>query len=104
MSTGITAFLLLLCFARTITCDNVLLQPREDCNAGYTMCSPKGAVASDEPSIGSALSPLYVDVVNSVQSTSKQARSFQDDLVARSSGGSLCCKSKMPESHYKMIF
>ncbi len=103
MSIRLTVSLLLFCSAHTITCDNSL-QARADCNTGYTKCSPSGAVETDEPAIGSALSPLYVDVVNSVQSKSKQARSFENDLSVRSSGGSLCCKSRMPKGCHTTLF
>ena len=89
--------LLLLSYAHVITSDSVL-QARADCNTGYTTCSPNGAATTNEPPVGSALSTMYVDVVNSVSSKGKQARDLEDEfavLQTRAAGGSLCCKSTL---------
>ena len=93
MFVGISFTMLLLPFAHVISCDN-RLEARTDCNAGYTQCSPNGAMATNEPPVGSGLSTMYVDVVNSVQATGKQKRECRlVELKERASGGSLCCTS-----------
>ena len=97
--------LFLLSFVHIIGCNNAL-EARANCNSGYTRCSPSGAMATDEPPIGNALSTMYVDVVNSVQTKGKQTRNLESDLVEvleRAAGGSLCCMSmrvKEPQDHY----
>ena len=91
--------LFLLSFVHIIGCNNAL-------EARATRCSPSGAMATDEPPIGNALSTMYVDVVNSVQTKGKQTRNLESDLVEvleRAAGGSLCCMSmrvKEPQDHY----
>ena len=83
-----------LCLVHIAIC-HCALEARADCNAGYTKCSPNGAVATAEPPIGSALSTMYVDVVDSVQSKGQQTRDLENNRVEiqeRATGGSLCCK------------
>ena len=99
--------ILFLSFAHIIAC-NSALEARADCNAGYTKCSPNGAMATDEPPVGSALSTMYVDVVNSVQATGKQTRDLESvvEIQERAAGGSLCCKSsrfQQPQSHCELV-
>ena len=87
-------FVVLLPFAHVSLCDNNL-KARDVCNNDYTLCDPKGASTSDEPPIGSALSPLFLDVVNTVDNNKDTKRSIAPDtnkFRPRLLGGGLCCK------------
>lgn len=70
------------------------LNARADCSKSYTICQPKGASTQDEPPVGSALSPLFVDIVNTVDSNHNHKREAREDhaIGPRVSTGSLCCK------------
>lgn len=50
-------------------------------------CQPSGATGNDAPAIGSDLSSLYVDVLNSVRGISFSKR----DLTARAANSGFCC-------------
>lgn len=79
-----------------VICDGTLAS-RTGCDDNYATCSPRGASTQKEPSIGSALSPLYVDIVNTVDHVKGRKRAIQKDkneLHGRASGGSLCCKHR----------
>lgn len=85
--------LLLLSYAHVIACNEKILA-RADCSSSYTTCNPQGAAATDEPAVGSSLSPMFVDILDSINSPQKQTRSVQQDLAAlaiRATAGSLCC-------------
>ena len=89
-----TAFaLLLLSYARVITCDDDL-HARAACSSSYTACNPKGAATTNEPPIGTGISSLFVDVVDTLDSAhlaKREAERARGALEARASGGSLCC-------------
>ncbi len=78
----------LLSFAHVSLCDNTF-QARSVCNNGYTLCNPKGASTFDEPPISSALSPLFTDIINTVDNNKDHGN---DRLRPRLLGGGLCCK------------
>ncbi|KAL9067490.1 MAG: hypothetical protein Q9161_006840 [Pseudevernia consocians] len=85
--------LLLLSFAHVIACDDTL-QARGACSSSFTVCNPKGAATTNEPPIGTGISSLFVDVVDSLDSANLAKREAgRDDGVieTRASGGSLCC-------------
>ena len=84
----VPAILVLLSFAYVSLCDNTL-KARDVCNNGYTLCNPKGASTLDEPPVSSALSPLFIDIVNTVD---KNKDHDNDRLSPRLLGGGLCCK------------
>ena len=66
------------------------------CATTTTLCAiPKGASTSDDPPIGSALSPLFIDVVNIVDDNKHTKRDIArdtDKIRPRLFGGGLCCK------------
>ncbi|KAL8709454.1 MAG: hypothetical protein Q9220_005837 [cf. Caloplaca sp. 1 TL-2023] len=82
----------------TATFASAQLEPRAGCADNYSKCSPKGATSSDAPTVGTALSPLYIDVLNSVNGAKTSKRElggahedFRPLLVPRASSSSLCC-------------
>ena len=89
-----TFVLLLLSYAHVIACDDIL-HPRAACSSSYTACNPKGAATTNEPPIGTGISSLFVDVVDTLDSANLAKREAGQDtgvLVTRASGGGLCCK------------
>lgn len=54
-------------------------------------CQPSGATGTNPPAVGSDLSSLYVDVLNSVQGISFSKRS----LTARASTSGFCCVASL---------
>jgi len=96
MTFSTSAFALLLVSSAHLTTCNSILESRDGCDKKYATCSPKGASTQAEPPIGSALSPFYVDIVNTVDVGKNQRREIHENrevLKARASGGSLCCES-----------
>ena len=91
----VAAFLvLLLSFAHVLLCDDNF-KARNVCSNDYTLCSPKGASTLDEPPISSALSPLFIDILNTVDDSKNTKRDIAhgtDRLEPRLLGGGLCCK------------
>lgn len=88
-----TFALLLLSSARFSICDEIL-HARAACSSSYTACNPKGAATTNEPPIGTAIAPLYVDVVDTLDSANLAKRDAARDhgiIESRASGGSLCC-------------
>ncbi|KAF6235312.1 hypothetical protein HO173_006508 [Letharia columbiana] len=88
-----TFILLLLSYAHVIACDDTL-HARGACSSSYTVCSPKGAATTNEPPIGTGISSLFVDVVDTLDSANLAKREAGQDTCAietRASGGSLCC-------------
>lgn len=84
----------LLSFAHVSLCDNNF-KARDVCNNDYTLCDPKGASTLDEPPISSALSPLFIDIINTVDNNKDTKRDIAhgtDRLKPRLLGGGLCCK------------
>ena len=88
MLPSIAFVLLLLSYARVIACDDAL-HPRAACSSSYTACNPKGAATTNEPPIGTGIAPLFVDVVDTLDSANLAKREI---IETRASGGSLCCK------------
>lgn len=89
-----TFVLLLLSHAHVIACDDTL-QARGDCSSSYTVCNPKGAATTNEPPVGTGISSLFVDVVDTLDSANLAKREAGQDsgiIETRASGGSLCCK------------
>lgn len=86
----ITAF----CLAAVALGDHARLHLRDNCNKGYTQCSPQGASATDAPAIGSSLSGLYVDLLDSINKVQKVKRDDNHylNVESRASGGAVCCK------------
>lgn len=65
------------------------------CASSYTSCNPAGATATATPTVGSDLSPLYVDLLHSISGVSKHKRlveRFGDLLGARDTPKGVCCK------------
>ena len=90
----ITLVLLFLSYALLIACDNAL-HARGACSSSYTVCKPKGAATTNEPPIGTGISSLFVDVVDTLDSVNLAKREAGRDrgtVETRASGGSLCCK------------
>ncbi|CAF9930445.1 hypothetical protein IMSHALPRED_008175 [Imshaugia aleurites] len=88
-----TFVLLLLSYAHVIACDDIL-HPRAACSSSYTACNPKGAATTNEPPIGTGISSLFVDVVDTLDSANlakREAGQGTGVLVTRASGGGLCC-------------
>lgn len=89
-----TFVLLLLSYAHVIACDDSL-HPRAACSSSFTVCDPKGAATTNEPPIGTGISSLFVDVVDTIDSANLAKREAVRDhgvIETRASGGSLCCK------------
>lgn len=95
-----------LCFANVLITAVVAtpnLEARAGCADNYSKCNPKGVSSSaDTPAVGADLSPLYVDVVNSVNGVGKAKRDAHEGrdelaflLETRASSSSLCCKSRV---------
>ena len=65
------------------------------CSNDYTLCNPKGASTLDEPPISSALSSLFIDILNTVddnKNTKQDIVHATNRLEPRLLGGGLCCK------------
>lgn len=78
---------------------NPNLEARAGCADNFSHCSPKGVSSSaDTPSVGTELSPLYTDLLTSVNGAKKskrgsvEARDERKPLEARASSTNLCCK------------
>lgn len=82
----------------TVVYGRIQLKSRDDCDKDFVKCSPKGASSSNAPAIGSALSPLYVDLLDSINEGQKVKRSAQSDLQmldVRASTSYACCKPRL---------
>ncbi|KAL8800121.1 MAG: hypothetical protein Q9182_005394 [Xanthomendoza sp. 2 TL-2023] len=86
-------------FALIATTGSVRLEPRANCAKNYKRCEPKGATATEAPAVGTGLSQLYPELVNSVNGAKKLKRDSHDpteDLVSllepRAPSANLCCK------------
>ena len=89
-----TFILLFLSCARFIVCHDPL-HARAACSSSYTACNPKGAATTNEPPVGTALSSLFVDVVNTLDSANlakRDAERARALIESRASEGSLCCE------------
>jgi len=86
-----------LCLAAVALGDHARLHLRDNCNAGYTQCSPQGASATDAPAIGSSISGLYVDLLDSINKVQKAKRNDNrhPNVEIRVSGGAVCCKLQL---------
>ena len=86
--------LLLLSYAHLIACHNAV-RPRAACSSSYSLCNPKGAATTNEPPVGTGIAPLFVDVVDTLDSAKLAKRregQVHGIIETRASGGSLCCK------------
>ncbi|KAK3170687.1 hypothetical protein OEA41_002769 [Lepraria neglecta] len=87
MFTTAALVFIFLSYAHVVICGSTL-GAKTDCTKSYTVCSPKGA-STTEPPVGSALSSIFVDIVNTVDSNKNQKRDTQQDegaLCIRASG------------------
>lgn len=79
------------------------LEPRAGgCADKFSNCSPKGATSTDTPAIGTDLSPLYTDLltsVNGVKTSKRDALEARDELSlaleSRATSSNLCCESQL---------
>ncbi|KAI4250916.1 MAG: hypothetical protein L6R42_008571 [Xanthoria sp. 1 TBL-2021] len=84
-------------FAIIATSGSVRLEPRASCAKNYNKCDPKGADSTEPPAVGSELSALYADLVNSVNGATKLRRDFlqpRDELTSflePRASANLCC-------------
>lgn len=89
-----TTFLwLLLSYTHLIACDDTL-HARAACSSSFTVCNPKGAATTNEPPIGTGISSLFLDVVDTLDSANlakREAERGHGVIETRASGGSLCC-------------
>lgn len=93
MMRSIPFILLLLSYAHVIAGDDDL-RARGACSSSYSVCNPKGAATTNEPPIGTGISSLFVDVVDTLDSANLAKREARQDtgiMETRASGGSLCC-------------
>lgn len=83
-----------LCLVAIALGDHARLHLRDNCNSGFTQCSPQGASATDAPAIGSSLSGFYVDLLDSINKVQKMKRDddHRFNVETRASGGAVCCK------------
>ncbi|KAL8698367.1 MAG: hypothetical protein Q9224_001879 [Gallowayella concinna] len=65
-------------FALIATTGSVRLEPRANCAKNYKKCDPKGASSSEAPTIGTDLSQLYPELVNTVNGAKKLKRDSHD--------------------------
>ncbi|KAL8681036.1 MAG: hypothetical protein Q9186_002809 [Xanthomendoza sp. 1 TL-2023] len=86
-------------FALIATTGSVRLEPRANCAKNYKKCDPKGASSSEAPTIGTDLSQLYPELVNTVNGAKKLKRDSHDPrdhlaslLESRATSANLCCK------------
>ncbi len=70
------------------------LVARQNCADNYSKCSPSGATATDTPPVGSALSSLYVDILNSISGVKmkRDMEEIADVLQVRASSNPVCCR------------
>lgn len=76
------------------------LDPRDsECENNFSLCSPTGASSVNTPAVGSELSSLYLDLVDSIQGVQnyKRAVDLDDQIVdhklqPRGSKIGLCCR------------
>ncbi|KAL8663111.1 MAG: hypothetical protein Q9202_004148 [Teloschistes flavicans] len=68
------------------------IEIRAGCSENYSKCSPKGATSADTPALGPDLSPLYTDLVNSVQGVKKSKRDQVAALLQPRASSNLCCQ------------
>ncbi|KAL8775559.1 MAG: hypothetical protein Q9209_000055 [Squamulea sp. 1 TL-2023] len=61
-------------FAIIATSGSIRLEPRANCADNYSKCDPKGASATEPPAVGTDLSSLYTDLVNSANGANKLRR------------------------------
>ncbi|KAL8847462.1 MAG: hypothetical protein Q9198_011230, partial [Flavoplaca austrocitrina] len=86
-------------FTNIATTGSVQLEPRASCAENYSKCDPRGADATEPPAIGTDLSSLYADLVNSVNDAAKLKRDFiqaRDELTSPlepRASANLCCES-----------
>ena len=79
--------------AALLLCGTVALAESKHCMTGYDICNPAGEHANGVPQMGSGLSPLFVDIVNSVSFLSKRGvQELATVLDVRDLSGSVCCK------------
>ncbi|KAL8901590.1 MAG: hypothetical protein Q9192_000472 [Flavoplaca navasiana] len=86
-------------FTIIATSGSVRLEPRASCAENYSKCDPRGADATEPPAIGTDLSSLYADLVNSVNEAAKLKRDFiqaRDELTSPlepRASANLCCST-----------
>ncbi|KAL8783810.1 MAG: hypothetical protein Q9213_004356 [Squamulea squamosa] len=98
-------FVGLVSFAIIATTGSVRLEPRANCANNYRKCDPKGASATEPPAVGTGLSSLYTDLVNSVNGANKLRRDIGEPseelrffLEPRSSTGQIVSGAYSPAS------
>lgn len=71
----------------------------EECEKNFSLCSPAGASSVNTPAVGSGLSSLYLDLVDSIQGVQNYKRTVGLDhqivdhkLQPRGSKIGLCCR------------
>lgn len=71
----------------------------EECENSFNLCSPTGAASIDTPSVGTGLSSMYQDLVDSIQGVQNHKRAVELDrqivdhrLQPRASKIGLCCR------------
>lgn len=88
-------FLTALLLMTVASAQSISLVARQDCPNNLSKCSPSGATATITPSIGSDLSSLYVNIVNSIGGVKIKVRDTEDHLEVfqrRAPSNSVCCK------------
>jgi hypothetical protein len=81
------------------------LVERQNCAASYTACNPAGASTTSVPSVGTGLSQIYVDLLDSITGITAKKRDVitpPDSLQPRSSPG-LCCTSPALSQYYRRL-
>ena len=70
------------------------LVARQNCADNYNKCSPPGATATDTPTIGSGLSSLYVNILDSISGVKLDVRGLKEvreHVQPRAPSISVCC-------------
>lgn len=89
------------CITSTANANPAKLGARQNCGSSYSKCSPSGATSTNIPAVGSALSGLYVDVldsINGVKFSKRGALDLAGALGIRSSPATVCCKPTLSRS------
>ena len=88
----------LLSLATSIIASIERLSPRAPCQDSYAVCSPPGAQGTATPQVSSALSDLYVDVLDSIAgvppavSRKRNVQALGQILSIRDLSHPVCCK------------
>lgn len=71
------------------------IHARDGCSNNFSKCSPQGASSANAPAVGSDLSPVYNDILSSIQGIQLKERDVLETgqkLNPRAGSNDFCCK------------